>query len=69
MAQDILANSSSKLNLSRRQTAMLQRILITASQMAEILEHCEQQAIDVERAVILSRRWSHLIVEYAKMLL
>jgi hypothetical protein len=69
MASSILANRPSKLNLSRRQAALFQRIILSGNKMAETLNHFDSMYTLPKSALRPSRQWSHLMVQLAKTLL
>jgi hypothetical protein len=68
MARSSLANSSSNLNLSRRQTELFQQIICVGNKMSKVMDPNHPLPMPADRAK-LARKWSHLMVELAKMLL
>jgi hypothetical protein len=68
MARSSLANSSSKLNVSRRQTALFQKIILAGNHMAKELNHLNEQSLLPKRTKKLARRWGGLMVELVEML-
>lgn len=67
MVRSSVSKSSSKLNLSRRQTDLFQRIILVGNQMAKAMRPRHQlPAPDREK---LKRKWDDLTVELAHALL
>lgn len=72
MAKNSLPVNSSKLNLTRRQAALFQKIILAGNQMAELLAQLEFRYIQptkVKEANKLIKRWSNLMVQLAKMVI
>jgi hypothetical protein len=71
MARSSLAKSSSKLNLSRRQTELLRKIISVGNQMSELMYPDRSLPVPKDRAKLerkLGQAWSNLIVAFAKTL-
>lgn len=71
MAKASLSKSSSKLNLTRRQTYVFQKIIFVGNQMAELLARLEFKITHparVKEATKLAKRWSSLMIQLAKLL-
>ena len=68
MARSSLANSSSKLNLSHRQIALFQKIILAGNQMAEALSRHDDTVTLPKNGTKLTQRWSNLMVQLVKML-
>ncbi|TAK77990.1 MAG: hypothetical protein EPO11_01900 [Gammaproteobacteria bacterium] len=69
MARSILANSSSKLNLSHRQTEILEQLIMAGGQMAKSLEYLDSHFCLPAHAVKPAKRWAKLVMQFAKLLL
>lgn len=72
MAKSSLPRNSSKLNLTRQQTSLFQKIILVGNQMAELLAQLEVRLIQpakVREANKLVRRWSDLMTKLAKMII
>jgi hypothetical protein len=72
MAKSSLPRNSSKLNLTRQQTLLFQKIILVGNQMAELLAQLEFRLIQpakVREADKLVRRWSDLMTKLAKMII
>jgi len=67
MARGSLANSFSNLNLSRRQTALFQEIILVGNQMSRGMRHYHPLPVSEDRAR-LGRKWLHLMVSLADAL-
>jgi hypothetical protein len=60
MARGSLANPSSNLNLSRRQTELFQQIILLGNQMSKVLNPKHPLPMPEDRAK-LRRKWSNLM--------
>lgn len=69
MADNSLSKSRSKLNLTRRQISIFQKIILLGNQMAEMLADLEFRAIEPKVAIKLAGRWSKLMVQLVKILI
>jgi len=66
-ARGSLANSFSNLNLSRRQTALFQEIILVGNQMSRIINLEHPLPVPKDRAK-LGRKWCNLMIALANML-
>lgn len=69
MAQKIVTKRSTKLNLSRRQVALFQKIIFVGSQMAGILNHSSEHAVMPKSGTRYATEWGDLMVQLANTLL
>jgi hypothetical protein len=69
MARSSLSNSPAKLNLSRRQIILFQKIIIVGNQMSKALGCQRDGAISSPKnGAKISKRWNNLMVQLVKML-
>lgn len=66
MARSSLANSSSKLNLSRRQLSLFRNIIVTGNQMAIALNNFNKQLLLSNTTIKLVSRWEKLMVTFVE---
>ncbi|MBA2653738.1 MAG: hypothetical protein H0U71_01565 [Gammaproteobacteria bacterium] len=69
MAQKIVSKRSSKMNLSRHQVALFQKIIFVGSQMAGLINQANGQSVLPKMATRYAQKWSDLMVQLAKTLL
>ncbi|TAK73963.1 MAG: hypothetical protein EPO11_07620 [Gammaproteobacteria bacterium] len=69
MAGSSVANSSSILNLSRRQTVLLQEIILAGGEMSQALIRLDDQFCLPGQTVKPAQRWLWLMMQFAKSLL
>ena len=68
MAEHILSNPPSKLNLSHRQIALFQKILLEGNKMARELKTLDKELALPNRKKKPYLRWGQLMVELVEML-
>ena len=64
MAEKIVTKRSSKLNLSRRQVALMQKIIFVGSQMAGLINQSGNEALP-KAAARYAQEWGDLMVKLA----
>jgi hypothetical protein len=69
MASGIVSKRTSKLNLSRRQVALFQKIILVGSQMAGIIIDSGDSAMLPKGAAKCAQKWGDLMVQLANTLL
>lgn len=69
MAQKIVTKRSSKLNLSRRQVALFQKVIFVGSQMAGMINHSQQHSVIPKNATKYAMEWGDLMFQLANTLL
>ena len=69
MAQNSLPKRSSKLNLSRRQIALFQKVILIGSQMAGVINASSHHFDLPKSATRYAQEWSELMVQLANALL
>lgn len=69
MPKSIVPKCTSKLNLTRRQTSLFQKIILVGNQMSEMLAELEFRAVQPKAAKKLSERWCRLMARLVKMLI
>jgi hypothetical protein len=67
MAGASLSKSSAKLNLSRRQSALLHNILVAGNQMATALSYLDSQPLLPTERAILVHNWAKLLMDLANL--
>jgi hypothetical protein len=69
VAGSSLSKTTSKLNLSRRQTELFQQIILVGNRMSDLLSALEDKISLPKNSGKLSRSWQDLMIRLAKMLI
>jgi hypothetical protein len=72
MAKSSLPKNSSKLNFTRRQAELFQKIILAGNRMAELLAQLEFRLIQpakAKEADKLIKKWPDLMMQLAKMII
>ena len=70
MRNDIVAKSTpkAKLNLTRRQADLFQKIILIGNRMSDTLSELDRKMLLPKEAAKLISKWGNLMVKLAKML-
>lgn len=69
MSKHSLSKTSSKLNLTRRQIELFQKMILIGNQMSEALSALDRKGLVPKNSAKLARKWGDLMVQLVKMLI
>jgi hypothetical protein len=69
MAKLSVSKSTSKLNLTRRQTEIFQKVILVGNQMSEVLSTLEEKGLLPKASVKLVQKWQSLMMKLVNILI